>query len=293
MENGTDLTYEALDMVVPLRSGLRRLDWRHHADAVRKVSVLGGDDHAMAGAMGVTRKHMLDYASKVPSFADVLHDCLNDARKGTFRSWSTTWAWKKTASMARDRKKPVSTYLPSIGVDPHTRSVRHDDAMTDPAVAAPRAQARQGFSNSNEEPGSAKLITSAEPFRETESAPRPRELRSEDWREHADEVIRIGKSGGDDYSMAAQLQVSRNMLLQYARAVPEFNEALMYARTCARAWWESAMRLAIKKRSGLNAKMVIAGHSWITRTDDTGQPIEPPRFRHVRRKRKQTRKQRQ
>lgn len=165
--------------------------------------------------------------------------------------------------------------------------------MTNGANAAPHAQVTEGSSDANREPIGAKLIASTERPRETESAQRPRELCTEDWREYAIEIIKIGQNGGDDYSMAAQLRVSRNMLLQYASAVPEFKEALMYARTCARAWWDDAMRLAIKKRSGLNTKMVIAGHAWITRTDDTGQPSERPHSRHVRRKRKRTPKQRQ
>lgn len=81
------------------------------------------------------------------------------------------------------------------------------------------------------------------------------------------------------------------MLLQYARAIPEFNEALMYARTYARAWWAQAMQLAMNKRSGLNAKMVAAGHEWIMRTDDRGQLVERPRLVKVRQRRARKRRQ--
>lgn len=271
MKHRTDLTYEAQDLVAPFRSGLRRMDWRRHADRIREVTALGGDDYAMAGAMGATRKHMLDYATEVSQFADVLHTCLDCARKGTSRSWSTTWAWKKTAGMARGRERPASTHLPPMGGDLHT-------------------QARGGSSEFIRQTGDAEFITSSEPTHPTESARRPRELRAENWREHAIDIIKIGQSGGDDYSMAAQLRVSRTMLLQYASAVPQFNDALMYARTCARAWWDNAMRLAIKKRSGLKARMVIAGHAWIMQTDDTKQSSDPRCSGHADRTRKRKRR---
>lgn len=283
MQHGTDLTYEAQDLVAPLRSGLHRIDWRRHAEAIREVTAFGGNDHDMARAVGVTRKHMLAYAAEVPQFADVLHTCLDSARKGTSSSWSTTWAWKKTAGMTRVREKPESTRLPRIREEVPVQS---NNAIIDGRIAELQSQAMECLGDTIIDPGGAELITGTEPDRQTVSARLPRELRAEDWEQHAIEIIRIGQSGGDDYSMAAELRISRNMLLQYARAVPDFNEALMYARTCARAWWADAMRLAISKRSGLNAKMVVAGHAWIMRTDDTGQPSDPPRSGRVRRKRK-------
>lgn len=272
MRHGTDLTYEAQDLVAPFRSGLRRMDWRRHAEAIREVTGLGGSDHAMAGAMGVTRKHMLAYAAEVPQFADVLHTCLDAARKSTLGSWSTTWAWKKTAGMTRFREKPASTRLPRIWEEVPVQS---DNAIIDGRIAELQSQAMECLGDTILDPGGAELITGTEPDRPTVFAHLPRELRAEDWEEHAIEVIRIGQCGGDDYSMAAELRISRNMLQRYAHAVPEFNEALMYARTCARAWWADAMRLSIGKRSGLNAKMVIAGHAWIMRTDDQGLLRDP------------------
>ncbi|MEM7212085.1 MAG: hypothetical protein AAF479_09345 [Pseudomonadota bacterium] len=286
MRHEADLTYEAMDLVAPLRSGLRRMDWRQHAEAIREVTWICDGDYAMAGTLGVSRGHMLAYAAAVPQFAHVLHVCLGVVRKQKSRSWSTTWAWKTTGKMVRTREGPGLRLRPQIRSEPAEAPDVSEDAIVVEVIDELIDRCRKG-----KDLDVAGLIAARRRERPNGSAGVPDDMRAEDWSAYATEIIKIGQSGGDDYSMAMQLRISRNMLLQYARAIPEFNEALMYARTCARAWWAQAMRLAACKRSGLNAKMVVNGNEWIMRSDDLGQPVDPPCAVKVTRRRARKRRQ--
>lgn len=276
MQHGLDLSYEARDLVAPLRSGLRRMDWRFNAEIIREVTAFGGNDHAMADAMGVSRKRMLVYAAEVPQFAHYLHICLGAARERTPRSWSTTWAWNATEKMIRFAEETEPTPLPQNRGELLIEPMRSKDAIVTKLMVELQAQAGEGVVDLNKLPDTVESTTDPGPApTHPESAQIPLGMRAEDWKEHAFDVLRVGRGGGDDYSMAAQLGISRNMLLQYARAVPEFNEALMYARTCARAWWGDVARRATLCGGGLNRKMVAAGYAWIMRTDDQGFLYDP------------------
>jgi hypothetical protein len=58
--------------------------------------------------------------------------------------------------------------------------------------------------------------------------------------EFCDQVVEYGKEGKSLAWMAAELDVSRECLYEWARVHPEFSDALDRARAHSQKWWEDA-----------------------------------------------------
>jgi hypothetical protein len=58
-------------------------------------------------------------------------------------------------------------------------------------------------------------------------------------------VIELGKAGKSKVQMAAEFDVCRNTIENWARDNPEFLSALTRASTHAQAWWENAGQTGI------------------------------------------------
>ena len=63
---------------------------------------------------------------------------------------------------------------------------------------------------------------------------RPTDYRSE----HCERVLELGRIGKSHAQIAAALDVSRQTLHNWAKAHPEFFDAITHARDLAQAWWE-------------------------------------------------------
>lgn len=57
--------------------------------------------------------------------------------------------------------------------------------------------------------------------------------------EYCDAVIELGRAGKSKVQMAAEFDVCKQTLLNWADAHPEFMDALTRAETQAQAWWET------------------------------------------------------
>lgn len=70
--------------------------------------------------------------------------------------------------------------------------------------------------------------------------------RPTDYRpEYCDQVIAWGQEGKSVTWMAAQLDVSRECIYEWARVHTEFSDALTRARAKAQQWWEDAGQNAL------------------------------------------------
>jgi hypothetical protein len=58
--------------------------------------------------------------------------------------------------------------------------------------------------------------------------------------EFCEQVIEYGKQGKSITWMAAELDVHKDSLYEWAKVYPEFSDALTRARQHAQAWWEDA-----------------------------------------------------
>lgn len=269
VRDNPDFAYHAKDLVAPIRCGLKRVDWRSHTTAIRAAADCAGDDHAMARAIGVNRKQLLEYASEVPQFAAELYQCLSIAKiaRKSGKTQSITYARRKVSKMRRYRERAEPLPLPRFWDKPPQEHSEPAPMTLEQIAEHLRSRGEGG------DPTAADMQDSSSVPSEPDRMPDG--MRSEDWEEYAIEIIRVGQGGGDDNSMAAALHVNRTAMLQYAEAVPDFNEAFMYAQTLARAWWATVNRRAMFKGSGINARAAWRGYDRIMKSDDQDLSLEP------------------
>lgn len=62
---------------------------------------------------------------------------------------------------------------------------------------------------------------------------------------YCERVIELGREGKSKVQMAADFDVSKQTLLNWADAHPEFFDALTRAATLAQAWWENAGQVGL------------------------------------------------
>lgn len=80
--------------------------------------------------------------------------------------------------------------------------------------------------------------------------------RPTDYRpEHCERVVELGREGKSKAQIAAELDVCRNTLDNWAEAHPEFLRALTRARDLSQAWWEDQGQAGIHLGSGFNASL--------------------------------------
>jgi len=58
-------------------------------------------------------------------------------------------------------------------------------------------------------------------------------------------VLELGRKGKSITVMAAELNVCRDTIYEWARVHPEFSDALTRAKTLAQAWWEDTGQAAM------------------------------------------------
>jgi hypothetical protein len=58
--------------------------------------------------------------------------------------------------------------------------------------------------------------------------------------EYCETAIALGKDGKSIARLAAELDVSRECIYEWARVHPEFSDALTRMRNLSQAWWEDA-----------------------------------------------------
>ena len=68
--------------------------------------------------------------------------------------------------------------------------------------------------------------------------------------EFCDQVIEYGKAGKSLAWMAAELDVSKDTVYEWAKVHPEFSDALTRARNHAQRWWEDLGQENILSRPG-------------------------------------------
>lgn len=79
--------------------------------------------------------------------------------------------------------------------------------------------------------------------------------RPTDYRpEHCDRVIELGRQGKSHAQIAADLDVSRQTLHNWAKAQPAFLDAITRARDLAQAWWEDKGQNGLET-PGFNASL--------------------------------------
>lgn len=79
--------------------------------------------------------------------------------------------------------------------------------------------------------------------------------RPSDYRpEYCEQVIQLGRAGKSKAQIAAELDVCRNTLDNWAGTHPEFLNALTRARDFAQAWWEDKAQTGLEQ-SGFNASL--------------------------------------
>jgi transposase len=62
-------------------------------------------------------------------------------------------------------------------------------------------------------------------------------------------VIELGREGAGKAEIAAELDVSRQTVLNWSNAHPEFLDALQRAHDLSLAWWEKQSRLGLSDRN--------------------------------------------
>jgi hypothetical protein len=72
--------------------------------------------------------------------------------------------------------------------------------------------------------------------------------------EHCERVIELGREGKSKAQIAAELDVCRNTLDNWAKEHPEFLSAITRARDLSLAWWEGEAQSGLKT-SGFNASL--------------------------------------
>jgi len=72
--------------------------------------------------------------------------------------------------------------------------------------------------------------------------------------EHCDTAIALGKEGKSIARLAAELDVSRECIYEWARVHPEFSDSLTRMRAYSQAWWEDAGQSAMYT-PGFNASV--------------------------------------
>ena len=73
--------------------------------------------------------------------------------------------------------------------------------------------------------------------------------------EFCDQVIEYGKQGKSITWMAAELDVHKDTLYEWAKVHPEFSDAITRARQHAQRWWEDAGQVGMLTVGGFNASV--------------------------------------
>lgn len=63
--------------------------------------------------------------------------------------------------------------------------------------------------------------------------------------EHCETAIALGREGKSITRLAAELEVSRECIYEWARVHPEFSDALTRMRDLSQVWWEDAGQAAM------------------------------------------------
>lgn len=71
---------------------------------------------------------------------------------------------------------------------------------------------------------------------------------------HCERVIELGRAGKSKAQIAADLDVARQTLENWAKVHPEFLDALTRARDLAQAWWEDKAQVGLET-PGFNASL--------------------------------------
>lgn len=72
--------------------------------------------------------------------------------------------------------------------------------------------------------------------------------------EFCDAAIEMGKQGKSLTYMAAEFDVSRECIYEWARVHPEFSDAIARAKAHSQKWWEDAGQVALSQ-PGFNASV--------------------------------------
>lgn len=75
--------------------------------------------------------------------------------------------------------------------------------------------------------------------------------------EFCEDVIALGRAGKSKAQIASKLDVHRETLNEWAKAHPEFSDAIKRAQLHALAWWENKGQKGISKGSMFNATAYI------------------------------------
>jgi len=70
-----------------------------------------------------------------------------------------------------------------------------------------------------------------------------------------DEIVAMGQQGFSFAEMANGFDVVRETLTDWAKAHPDFSDALTRAKSASLAWWENEARNGINKGSAFNAAL--------------------------------------
>lgn len=105
--------------------------------------------------------------------------------------------------------------------------------------ASKRAPTKRGSSTVGHSPDKGEAGCSTQP-------PATKTGRPTDYEEeHCDAVIALGRAGKSLTVMAAELDVSRETIYEWARVHPAFSDALTRARVLSQAWWENTGQSAM------------------------------------------------
>jgi uncharacterized protein YcaQ len=109
----------------------------------------------------------------------------------------------------------------------------------------------------------------------TTSPPKPKHAggRPPDYRpEFCDRIIELGKLGYSQARMAADLDVCKQTITDWAKRHPQFSDALRRARTHSQCWWETKAQGGIENRE-FNAAIWNSSVKSMFREDYTDRTV--------------------
>ena len=82
-----------------------------------------------------------------------------------------------------------------------------------------------------------------------DQGPKVKVGRPPDYRpEFCERIVELGRLGYSQARMAADLDVAKSTITEWAKQHPEFSNALTRARTLSQAWWETQAQLGLENR---------------------------------------------